>query len=129
MQTAEPPAVHTRAGAEAGRRSDSSDAANHAGAAILLTPNVLAVKHWSRLLGGLLYATTARIDWATLLRRSFDVDVLRCAKCGEGLHLLGEITDPAMIRLVLEGVGIPSEAPRPARARDPTELLGDPGVD
>ena len=46
--------------------------------AVLLAPNVLTVKHWSRLLGGLLYAASPRLDWATLLRRSFEVDVLRC---------------------------------------------------
>jgi predicted proteasome-type protease len=39
---------------------------------VLLSPNVLAVKHWERLLGGALYAATARVDWASLLRRSFD---------------------------------------------------------
>jgi hypothetical protein len=31
-----------------------------------------------------------------------------------------------MVALVLEGLGLPSEAPRAARARDPTELLGSP---
>ena len=39
-----------------------------------LAPNVIAVKHWDRLLGGLLYAAQPRVDWATLLRRSFSVD-------------------------------------------------------
>jgi hypothetical protein len=32
------------------------------------------VKHWSRLLGGLLYAASPCVDWATLLRRTFEVD-------------------------------------------------------
>jgi len=38
--------------------------------------------------------------------------------------VLGEITEPEMVRLVLERVGLPTQAPRVARARDPTELLG-----
>jgi hypothetical protein len=42
-----------------------------AGDIIMLTPNVISVGHWDRLLGGLLYATQPRVDWATLLRRSF----------------------------------------------------------
>ena len=46
----------------------------------LLTPNVLGVKHWNRLLGGTLYAASPRVDWASLLRRSFEVDVLACAE-------------------------------------------------
>jgi hypothetical protein len=90
----------------------------------LLTPNVLSVKHWDRLLGGALYSAIPRVDWASLLRRSFQVDVLECAKCGGRLRVLGEITDPAMVRLVLESLGMPTDAPRVARARDPTELLG-----
>jgi hypothetical protein len=94
----------------------------------LLTPNVLSVKHWSRLLGGALYAAAPRVDWASLLRRSFEVDVLACARCGGRLRVLGEITEPALVRLVLERLAIPAEAPRAARARDPTDLLGEHDV-
>jgi hypothetical protein len=46
-----------------------------------LAPNIISVRHWDRLLGGLLYAVSPRVDWATLLRRSFSVDVLECPKC------------------------------------------------
>jgi hypothetical protein len=67
-----------------------------------------------------------RVDWATLLRRSFEVDVLTCAHCGGRVRVLGEITEPSMVRLILESLGLPTEAPVAARARDPTELLGDP---
>jgi hypothetical protein len=63
--------------------------------------------------------------WATLLRRSFDADVLACARCGGRLRLLGEVTDPNAVRLVLESLGLPTEAPRAARARDPTDLTPD----
>jgi hypothetical protein len=91
----------------------------------VLAPNVLGVKHWSRLLAGLLYAASPRVDWATLLRRSFDVDILACTKCGGRLRVLGEITEPSLVRMVLESLGLPAEAPPLARARDPTELLGE----
>jgi hypothetical protein len=37
----------------------------------------------------------------------------------------GEITEPTLVAVVLESLGLPTEAPRAARARDPTELLGD----
>jgi len=87
------------------------------------TPNIISTKHWDRLLGGSLYTASPRVDWATLLRRSFDVDVLRCAACGGRLRVLGEVTEPSLVRLVLETLGLPSDAPRAARARDPTELL------
>lgn len=51
-----------------------------------------SVRHWDRLLHGLLYAASARVDWATLLRRTLDADVLQCAACGGRLRVLGEIT-------------------------------------
>jgi hypothetical protein len=93
--------------------------------AALVAPNVLSVKHWTRLLRGALYAASPRVDWPTLLRRSFDVDVLQCARCGGRLRVLREVTDPAAVRLVLESLGLPTEAPRAARARDPTDMLDD----
>ncbi len=43
---------------------------------------------WERLQGGALYAATARVDWATRLRRSFAVDVLECPKCHGRLRVI-----------------------------------------
>ena len=97
--------------------------------AALLAPNVLGVKHWSRLLDGLLYAASPRVDWGNLLRRSFDVDVLACPKCHGRLRVLSDVTDPSMVRLMLESVGLPADAPHAARARDPTDLFAASGVD
>jgi hypothetical protein len=96
--------------------------------ATLLSPNVLSVQHWSRLLGGSLYAATRRVDWASLLRRCFDVDVLACTTCGGRLRVLGEVTDASVVKLVLDALGLPSDAPRVARARDPTDLFDDDPV-
>lgn len=93
----------------------------------LLTPNVISVKHWSRLLGGALYAASPRVDWATLVRRSFEVDVLACPSCDGRLRVLGEVTDAATVRLVLDSLGMPTHAPRVARARDPTQFFGEQG--
>ena len=71
------------------------------GAASQVAPNILSITHWERLLGGELYAPHSRVDWATLLRRTFDVDVKRCRNCGgrmtvrayllSGLPLCGSI--------------------------------------
>jgi hypothetical protein len=93
------------------------------GDVIALTPNVLSVKHWDRLLGGALYAATPRVDWAALLRRSFQVDVMQCAKCGGRLRVLAVITEPEPVRRILAHLGLPPEAPPVARARDPTDDL------
>jgi hypothetical protein len=113
------PATHGRALAASRPREFAPP-----GQAALLAPNILSVKH--RLLGGLLYAASPRVDWATLLRRTFEVDVLACAHCGGRLRVLGESTEPSMVRLILESLGLHTEAPVAARARDPTDLLGDP---
>ena len=40
------------------------------------SPNILTVRHWRRLLDGLLLARSPRLDWALLLRRSMDIDAL-----------------------------------------------------
>jgi hypothetical protein len=45
--------------------------------------------------------------------------------CGGRLRVLGEVTAPALVQLVLESLGLPTHAPSLARARDPTSLLGD----
>jgi hypothetical protein len=67
----------------------------------VLAPNVLSMRHWDRLLDGALYAATPRVDWANLLRRSFDVDVMACAKCGGPLRVLAVITEREPVRHIL----------------------------
>jgi uncharacterized protein YbaR (Trm112 family) len=91
----------------------------------MLAPNMISVQHWDRLLGGLLYATAPRVDWATLLRRSFAVDVLECPKCHGRLRVLAVITEREPVRRILAHLGMPTDSPPIARARDPTEDLGD----
>jgi hypothetical protein len=59
------------------------------------------------------------------LRRTFDVDVLNCAKCGARLRQLGAVDDPREARAILEQLGVPADAPPQARARDPAELTGE----
>jgi hypothetical protein len=95
------------------------------GDVIALAPNILSVRHWDRLLGGALYAATPRVDWANLLRRSLDVDVLQCPKCQGRLRVLAVITEREPVRRILAHLGVPTDAPPVARARDPTDELDD----
>lgn len=95
------------------------------GDVIVLTPNVLSVKHWDRLLGGALYAARPRVDWAALLRRTFQADVMACAKCGGRLRVLAVITEREPVRRILARLGLPPDAPPLARARDPTDDVED----
>jgi hypothetical protein len=43
--------------------------------------NIITVHHWDRLLGEALLAPKPRVPWATLLRRTFEMDVTRCPRC------------------------------------------------
>jgi hypothetical protein len=92
---------------------------------IALAPNILSVRHWDRLLGGVLYAVTPRIDWARLLRRSLDVDVLRCPKCDGRLRVLAIITEREPVERILSHLGMPTAPPPVARARDPSDDADD----
>ncbi len=88
-----------------------------------LAPNVLSVHHWHRLEHGLLYAATPRVDWPSLLRRTFEIDVLQCPRCEGRLRILSVITDEPVVARILPALGLPTDAPAVARARDPTDLL------
>jgi hypothetical protein len=70
---------------------------------------------------GALYAATPRVDWASLLRRSFEVDVLQCPRCQGRLRVVAVITEREPVRRILAHLGVPTEAPPLARARDPTD--------
>jgi hypothetical protein len=93
-----------------------------------LTPNVLAVHHWERLDSGALVATTPRVDWVLLMRRTFDVDVLDCPKCTGKLRILAVIDDRTVAAQILDALHIP-RAHSPLRARDPTTLDSDRDLD
>ncbi|MBN9165356.1 MAG: transposase [Myxococcales bacterium] len=90
-----------------------------------LAPNILSVRHWSRVLGGLLYATSPRLPWAQLLQRTFDVDILECPQCKGRLRLIETVVEKGAARQILERLGLPVDAPQLVRARDPTTLDGD----
>jgi hypothetical protein len=89
--------------------------------ATLLASNLLAVRHWNRLLAGKLLAQSPRIDWATPLHRTFDIDVQVCGLCGGILRVLALITDPGIASRILGALGLSTQAPPLARARDPDD--------
>ncbi len=90
--------------------------------AVQLIPNVISLGHWRRLHDGALLASSPYVDWAALLRRTFEVDVLACPKCNGRLRVLAVITGPQPVRQILEHLGQPAHATPLARARDPTDL-------
>lgn len=77
-------------------------------------------------------ACRRRYPWAELLRRVFALDVLRCALCGGRRELIAQITDPSVVRAILESLGLPTVVPVQHPARGPPGLFawaGDGGED
>jgi uncharacterized protein YbaR (Trm112 family) len=54
-----------------------------------------------------------RLDWATLLRRSFALDVLACPRCQGPMRLISVVESPAVIGKILAHLGL---SVAPARA-------------
>src|SRR6476620_4126206 len=89
---------------------------------VVITDFGISVRHLDRLLGGLLLATSPRIDWAKLIRRTFGLDALCCAHCAGRLRLLAVIPSKATARKILEHLGLPAAPTSPrSRTRDPDD--------
>ena len=54
---------------------------------------------------------SGRMRWATLLQRIFEVDALRCPRCGSTMRLIAVIEDPEVARRILECLELPARAP------------------
>jgi len=63
-----------------------------------------------------------RLDWSALLRRAFQIDVLRCPRCEGRMKVLAAINDPEVAQKILRHLGLPAEPPSCAPARAPPEL-------
>jgi len=44
--------------------------------------------------------------WARLIRKVYEVDPLECPTCGAGMRVIAFITDPAVVRKILEPLGL-----------------------
>ena len=60
-----------------------------------------------------------RFEWAELMKRVWDVDVLQCDRCGGPLKVLAAITMPVVIDAMLRALNIEMAVPPVARARPP----------
>jgi len=61
------------------------------------------------------------IEWADLLKRTFDVDALQCPKCYGRMKLIAMIEQPDVIEKILDHLGLPTEKPCALPARSPPE--------
>jgi hypothetical protein len=70
--------------------------------------------------------------WAALMRRAFNLDVLRCPRCTGRMQLIATIEDPAVIQRILVHFGLPGTREGPSPPCSMTEVGGEqpalPGV-
>jgi len=69
------------------------------------------------------------VAWAVLMKRTWALDVLACPRCSRKLRVLATITQPDVIRKILEHLGVRSSPLPRAPARDPDGEQTDLGFD
>jgi hypothetical protein len=82
-------------------------------------PRAITDAHRARLDGGRLLAATPRLDWAKLLRRTYEIDVLVCPQCHGPTRILAAITEPPTIQAILRSLREPPARAPPSGAREP----------
>ena len=63
------------------------------------------------------HSPSARMSWARLLKRVFDIDIEHCPHCGGTMKIIAAIEDPSVIAKILAHLGLPTRAPPRAPAR------------
>jgi hypothetical protein len=63
------------------------------------------------------HSASARISWARLLKRVFDIDIEQCPQCGGPLTIIAAILDPTVIAKILTHLGLSARAPPRSPAR------------
>ena len=59
----------------------------------------------------------ARMGWARLLRRVFDIDLEHCLQCGGEFKIIAAIEEPAVIVRILKHLGLRARSPPCSPAR------------
>jgi hypothetical protein len=67
---------------------------------------------------------TPRVDWAELLKRTFDFDVFVCVRCGGRRRVLAYVKGGGGVRALLEHLGLAPAGARLAPARGPPRPRG-----
>jgi ribosomal protein S27E len=63
------------------------------------------------------HGAPARMSWARLLKRVFDIDIEHCPNCAGSLKIIAAIEDPPVIVRILAHLGLPTRAPPRSPAR------------
>jgi hypothetical protein len=68
---------------------------------------------------------TDPLSWAQRLKRVFNIDITLCPRCGGQLRVIGDITDPDLIRKILDHVNSRAPPRLPPRRAEPHQKLPD----
>src|SRR5262249_12107436 len=66
----------------------------------VVEPTVISVKHCRRLGEGALLATSRDIDRPTLMKRSGEIDGMKCPACGHPMRVLATIREPEGVKKI-----------------------------
>jgi hypothetical protein len=62
------------------------------------------------------------MDWARLMKRVFEIDVLECPRCGSRMQRIAFLTDSAVVQKILRCLNLPIHAPGPDPPRSPGDF-------
>ena len=68
------------------------------------------------------FTRQARLSWAKLIRRVYEIDPLLCPFCGGEMKILALITDFATARAIRRSLKLPAQEPEPLAHGPPHEL-------
>ncbi len=68
------------------------------------------------------FTRQARLSWAKLIRRVYEIDPLLCPFCGGQMKILAFITDFATARAIRRSLKLPAQQPEPLAHGPPPEL-------
>jgi hypothetical protein len=86
---------------------------------VFVDPTMISVAHWGRLEDGALFAWSSRLEWAVMMKRTWGFNVLVCPRCSRKMRVVATITQPDVVRKILDHLGVRSSPLPRAPARDP----------
>ena len=67
-----------------------------------------------------MFAWSTRLEWAVMMKRTFGFAVLRCPRCSRQMRVIATITEPAVVRQILDHLRVRASPLPRAPARDPS---------
>jgi hypothetical protein len=96
---------------------------------VAVDPTRITVAHGGRLENGALFAWSMRLEWAEMMKRTFGFHVLLCPRGRRKMRVIATITEPAVVRKLLEPLGVRASPLPCAPARDPDWEQGSLGFE